>query len=188
MATGDVATQPYSFRDRENAQRLTKNTWKGRGGGWGGEKKKFLNFLTTVNGYKGRRCCFKAEVAQIKNQPRPFQNCLPLLEISSFIDKDDFWSIVKLVANTRRPWQTARCRAGPLLFRRGWRSAESHQCRIDQRSWKMPVFTVPRTVGLRPQPPAGSAAPAHAAERAGLPAKVTSLHSAQLFLQFSINS
>lgn len=38
MATGDVATQPYSFRDRENAQRLTKNTWK-RGG-----KKKPLKF------------------------------------------------------------------------------------------------------------------------------------------------
>lgn len=33
MATGDVATQPYSFRDRENAQRLTKNTWKKAGGG-----------------------------------------------------------------------------------------------------------------------------------------------------------
>lgn len=58
-------------------------------GGGGGEKK-FLNFLTTLNGYKGPRYGFKAEVAQMKTQPRPFKNCLPLLEISSFIDKDDF--------------------------------------------------------------------------------------------------
>jgi len=62
MATGDVATQPYSFRDRENAQRLTKNTRKG------GEEKKILNFLTTFNGYKGLRYGLKAEVAQIKTQ------------------------------------------------------------------------------------------------------------------------
>lgn len=153
-----------------------------------GGKKKILNFLIAVNGYKGPRYCLKAEVVQIKTQPWPFKNCLPLPEISSFIDKDDFWSIVKLVANMRQPSQTARCRAGPLLFRRGWRSAESHQCRIDQPSWKMPMFTAPRTVGLQPQPPAVSAALAHAAEQAVLPAKVTSLHSAQLFLQFSINS
>lgn len=156
--------------------------------GRGGERKNPWNFLTTVNGYKGLRYRLKAEVTQIKPQPWPFKNCLPLLEISSFIDKDDFWSIVKLVANVRQPSRTARCSAGPLLFWRGWRSAESHQCRIDQRSWKMPMFTAPRAVGLRPQPPAGSAAPAHAAEHAVLPAKVTSLHSAQLFLQFSINS
>lgn len=154
MATGDVATQPYSFRDRENAQRLTKNTWKREG------KKKILKFLTTLNGYKRPRFCLKAEVGQIKTQPWPFQNCLPLLEISSFIDKDDFWSIVKLVANTQQPSQPARCSSCPLLFRRGWRSAESHQCRIDQPSWKMPVFPAPRAAGLRSQPPARSAASA----------------------------
>lgn len=54
MATGDVATQPYSFRDSENAQRLTKNTWKGG--------KKILNFLTTFNGWKGPCCRLKAQV------------------------------------------------------------------------------------------------------------------------------
>lgn len=156
--------------------------------GSGGEEKKISNFLTTFNGCKGLRYGLKAEVAQIKTQPWPFKNCLPLLEFSSFIDKNDFWSIVKLVANRRQPSQTARCSASPLLFQRGWRSAESHQCRIDQWSWKMPVFTAPRTAGLRPRAPAGSAASTHNAEQAVLPAKVTSLHSAQLFLQFSINS
>lgn len=181
MATGDVATQPYSFRDRENAQRLTKNTWKR------GEKKKILNFLTTLNGYKGPCFCLKAEVGQIKTQPWPFQNCLPLLEISSFIDKDDFWSIVKLVANMQQPSQPARCSACPLLFRRGWRSAEIHQCRIDQPSWKMPAFPAPWRCGCGPSLQ-HTLPPRHAAERAVLPAKVTSLHSAQLFLHFSINS
>lgn len=123
-----------------------------------GGKKKILNFLTTFNGWKGPCCRLKAQVAQIQTRPWPFKNCLPWLETSSSIDKDDFWSIVKLVANTQQPWWTARCSRGPLLFRRGWRSAESHQCRIDQRSWKMPVFYGPHAPqgcgpGLQRAPP-----------------------------------
>jgi len=47
MATGDVAMQPYSFRDSENAQRLTKNTWKG-------EKKNLKFFLLLL--VVGRDC------------------------------------------------------------------------------------------------------------------------------------
>lgn len=52
MATGDVATQPYSFRDRESAQRLTKNTWKVVMGGM--EKKKSQNFLLLLMGIRDR--------------------------------------------------------------------------------------------------------------------------------------
>ena len=46
MATVKVAMQPYSFRDSENAQRLTKNTW---------EKKKkseiFVLLLVVIKNY-----------------------------------------------------------------------------------------------------------------------------------------
>lgn len=149
------------------------------GGGGGDGEKKLLKFLTTVNGYKRPCFCLKAEVGQIKTQPWPFQNCLLLLEISSFIDKDDFWSIVKLVAKAQRPSQPARCSACPLLFRRGWRSAKSHQCRIDQQSWKMPMFPAPGALGMRSQAPAHCAASACCREsRPPSKSDITSLSSA----------
>lgn len=51
-----------------------------------------------------------------KTQPRPFKNCLLLLEISSFIHRDDFWSIVKLVAYARQPLKMGRFSMVLLVF------------------------------------------------------------------------
>lgn len=68
-----------------------------------GKKKKIWNFRTTFSGYKELWYKLKAQVKQIKTQPWPFKNCLLLPEISSFIHRDDFWSIVKLVAYARQP-------------------------------------------------------------------------------------
>lgn len=101
--------QPYSFRDSENAQRLTKNTWG----------KKIWNFLTTFSGYKELWYKLKAQVKQIKTQPWPFKNCLLLPEISSFIHRDDFWSIVKLVAYARQPLKMGRFSMVLLVFLMG---------------------------------------------------------------------
>lgn len=76
--------QPYSFRDSENAQRLTKNMCVCVGG----EISFFFLLLLMV--IKNWAACLKAEVKQIKPQLRPFRNCLLFLEISCFIHKDDF--------------------------------------------------------------------------------------------------
>lgn len=128
--------------------------------------KKILNFLTTFSGWKGLRCRLKARV-QIKAQPWPFRNCLPSLATWSFIDKDDFWSIVKLVANARRR---------PIAIPEGLKVSERHQCWIDRRSWEMPACAAP----------AACSGLCHGASR---PTRsVTSPCAAQLFLQFSINS
>lgn len=80
--------------------------------------KKIWNFLTTFSGYKELWYKWKAQVKQIKTQPWPFKNCLLLPEISSFIHRDDFWSIVKLVAYARHPLKMGRFSMVLLVFLR----------------------------------------------------------------------
>lgn len=74
------------------------------------------NFLTTFSGYKELWYKLKAQVKQIKTQSWPFKNCWLLPEISSFIHRDDFWSIAKLVAYARQPLKTGRCSMVLLVF------------------------------------------------------------------------
>lgn len=80
-------------------------------------EKKIWNFLTTFSGYKELWYKLKAQVKQIKTQPWPFKNCLLLPEISSFIQRDDFWSIVKLVAYARQPLKIGGFSMVLLVFR-----------------------------------------------------------------------
>lgn len=110
IATVKVAMQPYSFRDSENAQRLTKNTW-------GEKSENFLLLLVVRKNYVWYK--LKAQVKQIKTQLWPFKNCLLLPEISSFIHRDDFWSIVKLVAYARQSLKTGRFSMVLLVFLAG---------------------------------------------------------------------
>lgn len=88
-----VAMQPCSFRDSENAQRLTKNTL---------EKKNPLFFFscTTFSGYKETCCKIKSQVKQNTNLYLTFKNCLLLL-----------WNF-KLYSQQR--WLLIDCKIGSL--------------------------------------------------------------------------
>lgn len=69
---------------------------------WGEKKNLNLKFVLLLMVIKNCAVGLKVEVKQIKPQGRPFQNCLLFPRIASFIHKDDFRSIVKLVAYARR--------------------------------------------------------------------------------------
>lgn len=154
-----------------------------------GEKKKIWNFLTTFSGYKELWYKLKAQVKQIKTQPWPFKNCLLLPEISSFIHRDDFWSIVKLVAYARQPLKMGRFSMVLLVFLgrlKVRRKSSMQYWLVGLKNARVYTFALLRVVYQALKWP--RAASERALEQTIPSANVTSLQSAQLFLQLSINS